>query len=178
MCSGLLLFWKWRELTRLQKALQVYWADKLLPVVRPPGNDAQQLLGYNNTQRVRQVGFINSGDEEWAAWLQNKHEKQDNAWVLTSDFIILHHHHRNAAAIARCRACHRGINRRDLKLSVHENRKNECKAWRFNRGKRKCNRTGEKGLETENEKGRVSFRMYETGSFCWSVSALVPRRSG
>lgn len=35
----------------------------------PTGNDAQQLLGYNNCQRVGKVGFINSGDEEGTAWL-------------------------------------------------------------------------------------------------------------
>ena len=57
-------------LTGLQEALQLYWADELLPIVRPAGNDAQQLLGYDNAQRVRQVGFINSSDEEWASWLQ------------------------------------------------------------------------------------------------------------
>lgn len=51
-------------LTGLQEALQLYWADELLPIVRPAGNDAQQLLGYDNAQRVRQVGFINSSDEE------------------------------------------------------------------------------------------------------------------
>ena len=38
----------------------------------PTGNDAQQLFGYDNTQSVRQVGFINSSDEEGAAWLHTQ----------------------------------------------------------------------------------------------------------
>lgn len=53
-----------KGLTRLQEAFQVYWADKLLPVVGPVGHDAQQLLRYNNAQDVGQVGFIYSRDEE------------------------------------------------------------------------------------------------------------------
>lgn len=68
--------WKLEGLTGLQEALQLYWADELFPVVRPAGNDPQQLLGYNNTQRVWQVGFINSSDEEWAARLHT--EKMDS----------------------------------------------------------------------------------------------------
>lgn len=43
---------KLEGLTGLQEALQLYRADELFPVVRPAGNDAQQLLGYDNTQRV------------------------------------------------------------------------------------------------------------------------------
>lgn len=56
-------------LTGLQEALQLHRADEFLPVVCPAGNNAQQLLGYNNAQRVGQVGFINSGDEERTARL-------------------------------------------------------------------------------------------------------------
>lgn len=62
-------------LTGLQEALQLHRADEFLPVVRPVGNNAQQLLGYNNTQRVGQVGFINSGDEERTSWLHTEGEK-------------------------------------------------------------------------------------------------------
>lgn len=66
---------------------------------------------------------------------------KENVSVSASDFTISHHRG-IAAVIARCRPGHRGINRRDLKLSAHENRKNEGQAWRLNRGKRTCNRTG------------------------------------
>lgn len=51
-------------LTGLQEALQLLWADELLPVVRPSGNNAEQLLGDNDAQSEGQVGFINGGDEE------------------------------------------------------------------------------------------------------------------
>lgn len=57
-------------LTGLQEALQLHRADEFLPVVCPAGNNAQQLLGYNNAQRVGQVGFINGGDEERTARLK------------------------------------------------------------------------------------------------------------
>lgn len=51
-------------LTGLQEALQLLWADELLPVVRPAGNNAEQLLGHDDAQSEGQVGFINGGDEE------------------------------------------------------------------------------------------------------------------
>lgn len=79
---------KWLGLTGLQEALQLYWADELLPVVRPAGNDAQQLLGYNNTQRVWQVGLVNSGDEEWAAWLHTQKRNRFSQWS-TKDLQLL-----------------------------------------------------------------------------------------
>lgn len=44
--------WKSEGLTGLQEALQLHWADELLPVVCPAGDDTQQLLGYNNAQCV------------------------------------------------------------------------------------------------------------------------------
>lgn len=59
--------WTWEGLTGLQEALQLYRADELIPVVCPAGDDAQQLLGHNDTQRVWHVGFIYGSDEEWAA---------------------------------------------------------------------------------------------------------------
>lgn len=64
--------WKSEGLTGLQEALQLFRADELFPVVRPAGNEAQQLLGYNDAQRVRQVGFIDGSDEERAARLHVK----------------------------------------------------------------------------------------------------------
>lgn len=51
-------------LTGLQEALQLHRADELFPVVCPAGNNAEQLLGYNDAQSEGQVGFINSGDKE------------------------------------------------------------------------------------------------------------------
>lgn len=123
---------KWLGLTGLQEALQLYWADELLPVVRPAGNDAQQLLGYNNTQRVWQVGLVNSGDEEWAAWLHTQKKGTVSVsealkiysfyWWCCFRIRILHRHH-ISAAIARRHLGHEGIYRTDLELSVHENRK-------------------------------------------------------
>lgn len=70
-----------KGLTRLQEAFQVYWADKLLPVVGPVGHDAQQLLRYNNAQHVGQVGFIYSRDEEWATWLHTG-SKNGKVWFM------------------------------------------------------------------------------------------------
>lgn len=62
-------------LTGLQEALQLHRADELLPFVRPPGNDAEQLLGYNDAQSEGQVGFINSGDEERTTRLHTEEKK-------------------------------------------------------------------------------------------------------
>lgn len=62
-------------LTGLQEALQLHGTDEFLPVVCSAGNNAQQLLGYNNAQRVGQVGFINSGDEERTARLDTGERK-------------------------------------------------------------------------------------------------------
>lgn len=64
-------------LTGLQEALQLHRADELLPVVRAAGNDAQQLLGHNNAKRVRQVGFVDGGDEERAAWLRKERRRRN-----------------------------------------------------------------------------------------------------
>lgn len=61
-------------LTGLQEALQLHRADELLPVVRPAGNDAEQLLGYYDAQSEGQVGFINSGDEERTTRLHTEEE--------------------------------------------------------------------------------------------------------
>lgn len=69
-------------LTGLQEALQLHRADEFLPVVCPAGNNVQQLLGYNNAQRIGQVGFINSSDEERTARLHIGEKKKKYIYIL------------------------------------------------------------------------------------------------
>lgn len=78
-------------LTGLQEALQLHRADEFLPVVCSAWNDAQQLLGYNNAQRVGQVGFINSGDEERTAGLHRGEREKKKKTRHTLPVLIRHH---------------------------------------------------------------------------------------
>lgn len=71
-------------LTGLQEALQLLWADELLPVVRPSGNKAEQLLGDNDAQSEGQVGFINGGDEERTTRLHTEGGKKNKKKPNTS----------------------------------------------------------------------------------------------
>lgn len=86
-------------LTGLQEALQLHWADELLPVVRPPGNNTEQLLGYDNAQSEGQVGLINSGDEERTTGLRT----EDKTSASRSFLLRLTRHHLGRGSIYRTR---------------------------------------------------------------------------